>query len=105
MKNRITSLLTATIILFSSALPEVSAGLGYFYEGAPDFSISSIYQAPDAYTYTIRVCNIGDTPDRASDMRISLERSGKPAESRTFANTYIANGSCQDFQMEGVYAF
>lgn len=105
MKNRFLSLSLAAILTFSAIIPETLAGFDSFYAGAPDFSISSIYQTPDSYNYTIRVCNSGDTPSRYGTMRVSLEKSGQAAESRTFGSTTIANGSCQDFQMEGVYAF
>ena len=105
MKNRFLSLSAAAILAFSAIMPSVSAGFETFYSSSPDFFISTVSQDLDTYTYNARVCNSGATPSKAGTLRISIERSGKSSESRTFSDVAIANGKCQDFQVEGIYTF
>ncbi len=95
----------ALLAILALTLPmSTFAGFNALYDGVPDLELTQFIQKT-ARTYTLTVCNRGDTANGLGSLVLSLRGSvGKTAE-RTIDGVSIQSGRCQSFEISSAGTF
>ena len=95
----------ALLAILAITLPmSTFAGFNALYDGVPDLELNSFVQK-SARTFTMVVCNRGDTANGIGSIILSLRGSAGKNIERTIAGVSIQSGRCQSFEISSAGTF